>query len=76
VVEPYHSLQTRLALYSSAYAPIHGRCDWKAITSAAFDLPWLASGFKNFFALAYLVSAFSRNADMDKEIAMLFPSDL
>ena len=74
-VEPY-SLQTRLALYSSAYAPNKGRCDWKTITSAAYDLPWLASGCKNFYPLAYLISAFSRAADMDKEVAMLFPSDL
>ena len=72
-VEPYFSLQTRLALYSSAYAPIQGRCDWKAVTKAAYDLPWLADGYKNFFALAYMISAFSRNSDMDKEVAMMFP---
>src|SRR5271163_555715 len=76
VAEQYFSLQTRLALYSSAYAPIQGRCDWKAVTSAAYDLPWLASGNKNFFALAYLISAFSRAADMGKEVAMLFPPEL
>jgi hypothetical protein len=66
----------RLALFSSAYAPIHGRCDWKTLAPLAYDLPWLAAGTKNFYPLAYLISAYSRSADMDKEVAMMFPSDL
>ena len=65
---------SRLALYSSAYDPIKGRCDWKQYTSLAYDLPWLADGSKNLFPLAYLISAWGRSADMDKEVSMLFPS--
>jgi len=64
----------RLALFSSAYAPIKGRCDWKPLAPLAYDLPWLSDGTKNFFPLAYLISAYSRSADMDKEVAMMFPS--
>jgi hypothetical protein len=73
VVEPCDS-HTRLALYSSAYPPIKGRCDWKALTSTAYDVPWLASGCKNLYPLAYLISAYSHGVDMDKQVAMMFPS--
>jgi hypothetical protein len=65
---------TRLALYSSAYPTIKGRCDWKTLTSAAYDVPWLASGCKNLYPLAYLISGYSHGADMDKQVAMMFPS--
>jgi hypothetical protein len=71
--EPCASAYSRLALYSSAYAPIKGRFDWKAITPRAYDVEWLAAGCKNFFPLAYLISAYSRGADMDKEVSMMFP---
>lgn len=74
VVKP--SPKTRLALYSSAYLPIKERCDWKAITPTAYDLPWLTPGCQNFYPLAYLISAFSRSADMNKEVAMMFPPTL
>lgn len=62
----------RLALYSSAYKLIAGRCDWAAKSSLAFDLPWLTEG-QNFYPLAYLISAWARNAAMNKEVAMMFP---
>jgi hypothetical protein len=64
---------TRLALYSSAYAPIKRHCNWKTLTSTAYDVPWLASG-KNLYPLAYLISGYSHGADMDKQVAMMFPS--
>jgi len=76
IAKPSTSAYNRLALYSSAYPPIEGRCDWKAVTPFAYDLSWLAPGCKNFYPLAYLISAFSRNGDMDKEVAMLFPPEL
>lgn len=72
VVEPCEP-HTRVALYSSAYEPIKGRCDWKEHTSLAYDVDWLAGGCKNFYPLAYLISAFSRGAGMDKEVSMMFP---
>jgi len=72
--EPCASAYSRLALYSSAYAPIKGRCDWKSITPRSYDVEWLTSGCKNFYPLAYLISAYSRGADMDKEVSMMFPA--
>jgi hypothetical protein len=68
--------ESRLALYSSTYPPVKGRCDWKKLTSLAYDVSWLTPGCENFYPLAYLISAWSRNADMDKEISMLFPPAL
>jgi hypothetical protein len=63
---------SRLALYSSAYPPIKGRCDWKTLTPLAYDVPWLASGCDNsFYPLAYLISSFNHGADMDKYVAMM-----
>ena len=66
----------RLALYSSAYPPIKGRCDWGRLTPLAYDVPWLARGCNIFYPLAYLISAYSRSADMDKEVSMLFGDEL
>lgn len=74
VAEPCASAYSRVALYSSAYAPIKERCGWKDITPMAYDVPWLASGCKTLFPLAYLISAYGRGADMDKEVAMMFPA--
>lgn len=64
----------RLALYSSAYQPIKGRSDWSSITAFAYDVPWLAKGCEQFYPLAYLISSWARGADMDKQVAMMFPS--
>jgi hypothetical protein len=72
--EPCASAYSRLALYSSAYAPIKGRCDWMAITPRSYDVGWLADGAKNFFPLAYLISAYSLGAEMDKEVSLMFPA--
>jgi hypothetical protein len=62
----------RLALYSSAYPPIKGRCGWSALAPLAYDVPWLSSGCGIYYPLAYLISSFSQDADMDKHVAMLF----
>lgn len=72
VLEP--GTLNRLALYSSAYPPIKGRCDWKTLTPLAYDVSWLTPGCKFYYPLAYLISLFSQGADMDKQVAMLFPS--
>jgi hypothetical protein len=63
----------RLALYSSAYKPIVGHCDWFVAAPLAFDLPWLAKGIENYYPLAYLISAWARGAPMEKEVALMFP---
>jgi len=63
----------RAALYSSAYPPIKDRCNWASITPLAFDVPWLAQGHTNFYPLAYLISAFSKGLDMDREVRLMFP---
>lgn len=64
----------RLALYSSAYKLIAGRCDWGAVSPLAYDLPWLAEGCQNFYPLAYLISAWARGAMMNKEVSLMFPA--
>jgi hypothetical protein len=66
----------RLALYSSAYKPIAGRCDWHGSSPLAYDLPWLANGCENFYPLAYLISSWAQGAAMDKEISMMFPPEV
>lgn len=63
-----------LALYSSAYEPIKGRCDWKSLTPLAYDVPWLSEGCENrSYPLSYLISSYSHGGDMGKEVSMLFP---
>jgi hypothetical protein len=65
----------RLALYSSAYKPIVGHCEWDVASPLAYNLPWLADGCQsNFNALAYLISAWARGAVMDKEVSLMFPA--
>lgn len=64
----------RLALYSSAFQPIKGCCDWSTLTPLAYDVPWLSKGFEQFYPLAYLISAWSRGVkDMDKQVSLMFP---
>jgi hypothetical protein len=64
----------RLALFSSAYKPISGRCDWD-FTAQAYDVGWLRDGVDNaFYPVSYLVSAFMRGSDMKKEVALMFPA--
>jgi hypothetical protein len=67
---------TRLALYSSAYPPIKGRCNWSTTTPLAYDVPWLAPGCNVIYPLAYLISGYSHGADMDKQVAMLSGDEL
>jgi hypothetical protein len=67
----------RLALYSSAYKPIAGHCDWHVASPLAYDLPWLAKGCQNnFYPLTYLISSWARGAIMDKEVSLLFPAEV
>ncbi len=64
----------RVALFSSSYRPIHGRCDWD-FTAQAFDVGWLRDGADNaVYGVSYLVSAWMRGSDMRKEVALLLPS--
>lgn len=67
----------RLALYSSVYKPIAGHCDWDVASPAAYDLPWLANGCENnLYPLAYLISAWARDAAMNKEVSLMFPPEV
>ena len=72
-VRPCQNSSSRVALYSSAYTPIKGRADWYSYTPMAFDVPWLANGHNTYYPLAYLISAFAKSHDMDKEVSMMFP---
>jgi len=64
----------RLALFSSSYKPIAGRCDWE-FTAQAFDVGWLRDGVANaFYPVSYLVSAYMRGLDMKKEVSLMFPA--
>lgn len=64
----------RLALFSSAYKPIRGRCDWD-FTAQAFDVGWLRDGADSAsYPVSYLVSAYMRGLDMKKEVSLLFPA--
>jgi hypothetical protein len=64
---------SRMALYSSAYAPIKGTCQWLTYSPLAFDVSWLAKGCDAYYPLAYLISAFMGNKDMEKEVSLMFP---
>jgi len=71
--EMNQSFYSRVSVYSSAYAPIKGNCDWDTRSSMAYDVPWLANG-DAYYPLAYLISAYGRNADMEQEIKLIFPA--
>ena len=64
---------SRMALYSSAYPPIKGKSLWQTFSPLAFDVEWLAKGCDAYYPLAYLISAFMGNKDMEKEVALMFP---
>jgi hypothetical protein len=64
---------SRMALYSSAYPPIKSNCGWHVYSPLAFDVTWLAKGCDAYYPLAYLISAFMGNKDMEKEVALMFP---
>lgn len=65
---------SRVALYSCAYKPIKDRCDWKTITPMAYDVPWLAQGITTLYPVAYLIAAYSRGLEMDKQVSLMFPA--
>lgn len=65
---------SRVALYSSLYAPIKDRCDWANFSPMAYDVKWLSAGNNAYYPLSYLISAFMRGQDMDKEVSMMFPA--
>jgi len=62
------------ALYSSAYPPIKGRCEWAAVSPLAFDVPWLTQGVDSYYPISYLIASYLRGQDMRKEVSMLFPA--
>jgi hypothetical protein len=64
----------RVALYSSQYAPIANRCNWRTISPLAFDLDWLKSGKNHFHALCYLISGYMQGNDMGDTVKRLFPT--
>jgi hypothetical protein len=64
---------SRVALYSSEYPHIKGRCNWPELQPMAYDVPWLANGHKLDYPISYLISAYMRGADMEKEVALMFP---
>lgn len=63
---------SRIAVYSSSYPLIKGKCDWAAHASMAYDVPWLAKE-PAYYPLAYLISAYGRGSNMEQEVKMLFP---
>jgi hypothetical protein len=67
------SSYSRMALYSSAYPPVKGVCNWQTFSPLAFDCSWLAKGCDAYYPLAYLISAFMGNKDMEKEVSLMFP---
>ncbi len=71
---PVSQPDSRVSIYSCAYEPIKLACEWKTLTRMAYDVPWLSKGTNN-FALSYLISAYLRAKDMDKELEMLFPPE-
>lgn len=64
---------SRMSLYSSAYPPIKLSCQWHAYSPLSFDCSWLAKGCDAYYPLAYLISAFMGNKDMEKEVSLMFP---
>jgi hypothetical protein len=64
---------SRVSVYSSAYKPIKGNCNWGSHASMAYDVPWLKDG-NAYYPTAYLISAFGRHADMEQEIKLIFPA--
>jgi len=64
----------RAALFSSAYKPIRGRCDWD-FTAESLDVGWLREGLADaVYPVSYLISAYMRGSDMKKEVSLLFPA--
>lgn len=64
----------RVALYSSAYEPIRGRCNWVPRLAWRFNVPWLSQEMDTSYRVSYLIAAYMRGLDMPKEVAMLSPA--
>jgi len=61
---------SRVAIYSSAYNPIIGRCDWGRFTTQAYDVPWLQHGLVNTkHGLAYLLTSYMQIENLAAEVA-------
>ena len=63
-----------VALYSSQYEPIKGRCDWRKHADYAFDHRAWAYGIGYaVYTSAYLISSFMRGLDLNREAARVIP---
>ena len=59
----------RVALYSSAYMPIAGRCNWSLYAGQAYDMSWLLHGIKNAkYGLAYLLTTYMQIENLTMEV--------
>lgn len=65
---------SRMVLYSAEYPRVKSRCDWGSLSPMAYNVNWLTSGNSAYYPLAYLVGAFMRGKNMDKEVSMMFPT--
>jgi hypothetical protein len=64
----------RVALYSSLYPPIRGRCLWDRFAGQDFDVPWLAHGVEMaYYSVAAIIVAHMEQRDLAKEIALTMP---
>lgn len=65
-----NTVPNRIAIYSSAYTPIAGRCDWSRYAGQAYDVPWLPHGIKNTkYGLAHLLTAYMQIENLAFEVA-------
>lgn len=63
-------VSNRVAIYSSAYAPVAGRCDWGCFAGQVYDVPWLPHGIKNTkYGLAHLLTAYMQIENLAFEVA-------
>jgi hypothetical protein len=63
-------VSNRVAIYSSAYAPVAGRCDWGRFAGQVYDVPWLQHGIKNTkYGLAHLLTAYMQIENLAFEVA-------
>jgi hypothetical protein len=65
----------RIAIYSSAYSPIIGPCNWSQFTPQAYDVPWLMHGVKNTkYGLAYLLTSYMQSENISADVAEFMDS--
>jgi hypothetical protein len=63
-------VSNRIAMYSSDYTPISGRCEWVRYAGQAYNVPWLQHGIKNTkYGLAYLLTAYMQVENLAVEVA-------